>query len=347
MSPERVTLRDGARVRLRPIEPSDRGLLAAAFERLSPDSRYRRFFSPITRLSERQLDFLTRVDHHDHEALLAVDDASGDLVGVARFVRTGPGEAEPAIVVADDWQGRGVASLLLHRLVDRALDEGIGDFKAPVLAGNADAIHLLSGLGDTEIARRGPEVELTIALREQAPRAEGLHALLRAVAAGLIDPVFTFWHRWFPRAIVPGREADGGPDASRANLVVLAVEPHAGPDRPAAALVQDIAEASGAEVVAVAARHPLGVDGEEPEHRLRRVVARLRNHGIEARDELRTGDLAAAVLDVAAEARARLIVVDDAGGSDPAGRLLGSTWDHLSHHAPCSVLIARAGAPAA
>src|SRR4051794_36922731 len=172
-------LSDGARVLVRPIEPEDRGLLSEAFERLSPESRYRRFFSPVSRLSDRQLDFLTRVDHRDHEALLALDEQSEQIVGVARFVRTGPGEAEPAMVVADDWQGRGVATVLLGRLVDRALDEGIEAFKAPVLAGNSEAVRVLSRLGDTEISRRGTEVDLLIALREEPPRAEGMRGLLR------------------------------------------------------------------------------------------------------------------------------------------------------------------------
>ena len=63
-------LRDGSRVVIRPIEPDDREALAAAFERLSPESRYRRFFAPVSRLSERDLDYLTCVDHHDHEALV-------------------------------------------------------------------------------------------------------------------------------------------------------------------------------------------------------------------------------------------------------------------------------------
>src|SRR4051794_12707145 len=162
-----------AQVRVRPIEPDDRVLLQQAFERLSPEARYRRFFSPISKLSERQLDYLTQVDHADHEALVAIDEPSGQLVGVARYVRTGPGEAEPAMVVADDWQGRGVATTLLDRLVDRALDQGIATFKAPVLAGNKSAVRVLSRLGDTALDRRGTEVELTIALRDRAPRAAG------------------------------------------------------------------------------------------------------------------------------------------------------------------------------
>src|SRR4051812_18947735 len=116
---------------IRPLEPSDRDELAAGFRRLSPESRYRRFFAPVPELSRRQLDYLTNVDQHDHVALVAVDDATGAGVGVARFVRTGPGVAEPAVVVADDYQHQGVGAALLDRLVERAREEGVTRFVAP------------------------------------------------------------------------------------------------------------------------------------------------------------------------------------------------------------------------
>ena len=70
----RLVLNDGSTVEVRPVVPADRQLIAEGFERLSPESRYRRFFSPVSRLSSRQLDYLTDVDHHDHEALLAIDE---------------------------------------------------------------------------------------------------------------------------------------------------------------------------------------------------------------------------------------------------------------------------------
>jgi GNAT superfamily N-acetyltransferase len=117
VAPRYVTLRDGARVLIRPITPDDREALRAGFERLSDESRYRRFMSPIPRLTDGQLDYLTRIDHHDHEALAAVDSTGdGGIVGVARFVRSGEAEAEPAIVVADDWQGKGLGTALLEAL---------------------------------------------------------------------------------------------------------------------------------------------------------------------------------------------------------------------------------------
>ena len=113
-------------IAVRPIEPGDKAALAAAFERLSAESRYRRFLSPHGELSAAELRYLTEVDHHDHEALVALDPATGEGVGVARYVRdrARPESAEIA-VAADRWQGRGVGTLLLHRLVDRAREEGI------------------------------------------------------------------------------------------------------------------------------------------------------------------------------------------------------------------------------
>jgi GNAT superfamily N-acetyltransferase len=114
---EDVELRDASRIAVRPVEPADRGRLDRAFHRLSPESRYRRFFAPLTELSERDLSYLTEIDHHDHEALAAVDPATDEIVGVARYVRgEEPHLAEASIVVADDWQGRGVATALLERL---------------------------------------------------------------------------------------------------------------------------------------------------------------------------------------------------------------------------------------
>jgi hypothetical protein len=87
-APLTARLRDGAAIEIRPVTPADRETLRQGFERLSPESRYRRFFGPQPELSERDLDYLTDVDHHNHEALVATDPDTGDAVGVARFVRT-------------------------------------------------------------------------------------------------------------------------------------------------------------------------------------------------------------------------------------------------------------------
>jgi hypothetical protein len=87
---ETVILRDGAAILIRPIESADRPLLETAFSELSTESRHRRFLSPMRRLSTAQLEYLTNVDHRNHEALVALDEPADRMIGVARLVRTGP-----------------------------------------------------------------------------------------------------------------------------------------------------------------------------------------------------------------------------------------------------------------
>lgn len=168
--PEAIVLGDGLELAVRPIEPTDRERLATAFEALSPESRYRRFFAPLERLSEQDLAYLTGVDHHDHEALIALEPEGQMIVGVARYVRSDdPAGAEVAVVVGDPWQKRGVASALLDRLVDRARREGIDHFIALVMSDNEDALelfrHLASGDSYTRRSASG-HTEMVIELPE-------------------------------------------------------------------------------------------------------------------------------------------------------------------------------------
>ena len=113
-----MTLADGARLRVRPIVPADRGPLAEAFARLSDQSRHRRFLGPKPRLTARELEYLTEIDHVTHEALVAIDESTGQIVGVGRYA-TGPGGgtvADMALAVADAWQRRGIGHGLAVRL---------------------------------------------------------------------------------------------------------------------------------------------------------------------------------------------------------------------------------------
>jgi RimJ/RimL family protein N-acetyltransferase len=144
-----VELRDGARIRVRPIEPDDKPVLQRGFERLSQDTVYKRFLSPLTALRPMDLVYLTEVDHHDHEALIAFDEPTGDPVGVARYVRSAadPASAEFAITVVDDWQRRGVGTELMSRLAERARAEGVRRFTALLLAENREMRGLLEKLG--------------------------------------------------------------------------------------------------------------------------------------------------------------------------------------------------------
>jgi GNAT superfamily N-acetyltransferase len=190
-----IELATGRRIHIRPLGPDDREALAQGFERLGPQSRYMRFFAPVVRLTESQLEYLTDIDHHDHEALVAVDEETRNGVGVARYVRIGERVAEPAVAVADDWQRMGVGKLLLDGLADRARAEGISSFTAHVLADNAGALALLERLGDGEVVNRGGEVEVRIELRDKRGAGGSLHRLLRHAAEETLQPTASFWRR--------------------------------------------------------------------------------------------------------------------------------------------------------
>jgi GNAT superfamily N-acetyltransferase len=186
---ERVILGDGSVVHVRPIEPSDKQLLQAAFEGLGEESRYRRFLHPVKWLSEHELAYFTEVDHYDHEALLAVGPHGTEPVGVARYVRLPePEVAEVAIAVVDDWHGRGVGTLLLQELVGRARAAGICRFRATCLADNAEVLDLLGRLGTTRVDHPEPGLaELDIDLPTAGMTVDELHAALRHAAAGAVQ----------------------------------------------------------------------------------------------------------------------------------------------------------------
>jgi GNAT superfamily N-acetyltransferase len=191
-----LTLRDGAEVLVRPIEPGDREALAAGFERLSAESRYRRFLGPVDRLGPSTLRYLTEVDHHDHEALVAFE-PGGDLVGVARYVREADADdkAEAAVTVADEWQGRGLGMALTALLAGRALDEGVGTFSAMLLAENREMIDLLDSVGSVEvIGREGGTIQVEVALEPERPGAgSGLYGVLRTAAGRAAELLHPLW----------------------------------------------------------------------------------------------------------------------------------------------------------
>jgi RimJ/RimL family protein N-acetyltransferase len=144
-------LRDGTPVRVRPIAPDDKDRLAEGMKRLSPQSRYRRFFSNMETLDPALLRHLTEVDYSDHFAWLAVsrDEPGGPAVGVGRYIRLRdrPTAAEVAITVRDDYQGRGLGTLLLDLLGLVALEHGIDEFVAIVQPENSPMRALLHSVG--------------------------------------------------------------------------------------------------------------------------------------------------------------------------------------------------------
>jgi RimJ/RimL family protein N-acetyltransferase len=161
-----TVLRDGSQVLIRPIQGADAPLLADGFARLSLRSRQMRFLAPKAELSAAELRYLTEVDHHDHEALGAVDHAAGRGVGVARYVRSAEDaqSAEIAVTVVDEWQGRGLGTELVTQLSERALAEGIGRFTGLAAADNAAVARLARNIGADPVEVEAATVVYEISL---------------------------------------------------------------------------------------------------------------------------------------------------------------------------------------
>ena len=144
-----MRLEDGTPLSVRPIRPSDKAILTAALGHLSDATVQRRFLSPKRRFTAAELRYLTEVDGCDHVAYVIESPAqSGGLVAVGRWVRLpeDPAAAEVAIVVGDDWQHRGVGSLLAAVLADEARVRGIARFTATMQADNRPAHRLMAKL---------------------------------------------------------------------------------------------------------------------------------------------------------------------------------------------------------
>ena len=144
-----VLLADGGTARLRPIRPSDADLLVAFYDRVSPESKYLRFFAPYPRLSRRDVKRFTEVDYVDRVALILT--LGGKMIGVGRWDRLddgdGSGKAEIAFLVEDAHQGRGVAQLLLEHLAEAARERGITGFVAEVLPENRRMAQVFADAG--------------------------------------------------------------------------------------------------------------------------------------------------------------------------------------------------------
>lgn len=127
------------------LESGDGELLRRFFFRLSPETLYRRFMSPIRRPEQAHPERLLDLDHREREAVCAV--AGGEIVGIARYARRAGSEAaDVAVVVADAWQRQGLATRLLAALAEHAAGAGIGRFEAAMHADNLAAVSLLRRL---------------------------------------------------------------------------------------------------------------------------------------------------------------------------------------------------------
>jgi RimJ/RimL family protein N-acetyltransferase len=146
-----VRLGAGRRLVIRPVLPQDEDLTVAFFGNLPAAARYDRFMSPMRNLPPALIKRFTNVDYSDHMALVAevFEDGEEIVVAEARYVRLAadPAAAEFAVSVAERWQGKGLAKLLLLKLECRAAAAGIQRIVGQTLATNARMLHLARRAG--------------------------------------------------------------------------------------------------------------------------------------------------------------------------------------------------------
>jgi acetyltransferase len=152
---EEVPLTDGSSYFIRPIRPEDADHLQALVRALSEESRYFRFISTMREISPRALARYTQIDYQREFALVATHNNSERgavederIVGVSRYAIDPSGEsAEFAVVVADDWAGRGLASRLMNGLCEVARSMGVKRIQGYILANNHNMMKLMTRLG--------------------------------------------------------------------------------------------------------------------------------------------------------------------------------------------------------
>jgi hypothetical protein len=152
----RFLLRDNTPVVVRQVRPDDKERLQEGLKHLSEQSRYFRFLAPIQKLSSEQLRHLTELDHVNHEAWAAFDSEGEEqqVLGVARYIQLDgePGVAEAAVAVIDSHHNRGMATLLIGKLIISAIENGIRIFRGFFHSDNEVVRRIFEDV-DAEIAR--------------------------------------------------------------------------------------------------------------------------------------------------------------------------------------------------
>lgn len=205
---EEVGLKDGSSAVFRLVRPDDKAALLEGLKRMSPESRYLRFFSARDNLTPSELAYLTEIDQERHFALAVGTEGESPVgYGVGRFVcdRDDPTRAEVAVAVVDDAQGKGLGRMLFERLVVAARERGVREFHLEILAENDAMLGLLRSLFPEVVTRPDSDVvEVSCPLpaprvatdgrpdgpfyRVMALAAEGALRVIRAARAWPVPP---------------------------------------------------------------------------------------------------------------------------------------------------------------
>ena len=174
-----IELPNGGRVRIRPVGPDDAAGLKVAYQRLSEQSRYFRFFTSRSQLSDGLANSLTNIDHENHFAWAVfdpdrpseVDNDSGFAMASARLIRDDdPTSAEAALAIIDEYQRRGIGRFLIDLLLATAADNDITVLRLEILRQNRAMVGLIASMG----AEGGPvpDDQTLVEYRLPVPKAE-------------------------------------------------------------------------------------------------------------------------------------------------------------------------------
>jgi acetyltransferase len=143
-----VQLKDGSTLLLRPVRPEDEPLYPAFLERVTQDDLRLRFFAPVKDFSHRFIARFTQIDYARAMAFVAIDEASGAMLGVGRLhILSQSDTAEYAVLVRSDLKGRGIGWVLMQTLIEYARDEGLKTIQGEVLADNTTMLRMCEELG--------------------------------------------------------------------------------------------------------------------------------------------------------------------------------------------------------
>jgi acyl-CoA synthetase (NDP forming)/GNAT superfamily N-acetyltransferase len=301
-----VLLRDGRTAHIRPVRADDKELLVEFYARVSDESKYYRFFSPMPVLSEKDVHRFTEVDYVDRVAFVLT--LRGRMIAIGRYDVVKPGEAEVAFLVEDAYQGRGIAQLLLEHLAQAARERGIHQFVAEVLPDNTRMIQtfrdagykVASGYGDGVITLEFP-IEVTdtaigvLAAREHEAEAASIHRFFNPRSVAIIgasrrqETVGQVLVRNLVTGDFTGRVYVVNPNSSAVSGMPAYKSVAEIPDEVDVAIVAVPAEAVQEVVLDCAAKgvHGLVVissgfaeTGEEGRRRQRRLVGLSRSYGL-------------------------------------------------------------------
>jgi acetyltransferase len=143
-------LHDGTVLLIRPVRPEDEALYPTFLRRVTQEDLRLRFFAPVKEFDHRFIARFTQIDYARAMAFLAIDQASGEMLGVGRLhVMSHSDTAEYAVLVRSDLKGRGLGWILMQALIEYARDEGIAFLEGEVLAENSTMLRMCNELGFT------------------------------------------------------------------------------------------------------------------------------------------------------------------------------------------------------